>query len=138
MFRFGKLFVVLFLSLTFSIAGLSAKTLTQKQVELYQDKLQKETDTKLRIKYLRVLIIDAKNKKDRPYDPVSQFHLGNGARLQQINLWADRSERGQANSWGVMVNYEYDLGYIEKNHEAFLCDGIVSASSQVKRLYKQH
>lgn len=83
-------------------------------------------------------LLDAKNKKDRPYDPVSQFHLGNGARLQQINLWADRSERGQANSWGVMVNYEYDLGYIEKNHEAFLCDGIVSASSQVKRLYKQH
>lgn len=83
-------------------------------------------------------LLEAKNKKERPYDPVSQFHLGNGARLQQINLWADRSERGQANSWGVMVNYEYDLDYIEKNHEAFLCDGIVSASSQVKRLHKHH
>ena len=83
-------------------------------------------------------LLDAKNKNERPYDPVSQFHLGNGARLQQINLWADRSERGQANSWGVMVNYEYDLDYIEKNHEAFLCDGIVSASSQVKRLHKHH
>lgn len=81
-------------------------------------------------------LLDAKNKKDRPYDPVSQFHLGNGARLQQINLWADQSERGQANSWGVMVNYEYDLDYIEKNHEAFLCEGIISASSQVKRLHK--
>ncbi len=83
-------------------------------------------------------LLEAKNKKERPYDPVSQFHLGNGARLQQINLWADRSKRGQANSWGVMVNYEYDLDYIEKNHEAFLCDGIISTSSKVKKLHKQH
>lgn len=79
-------------------------------------------------------LLEAKNKKGRPYDPVSNFHLGNGARLQQINVWADPSKRGQANSWGVMVNYEYDLDYIEKNHEAFLCEGIVSASSEVKRL----
>ncbi len=83
-------------------------------------------------------LLDAKNKKDRPYDPVSNFHLGNGARLQQINLWADRSERGQSNSWGVMVNYEYDLAYIEKNHEAFLCEGVISASSQVRKQYKNN
>lgn len=96
---------------------------------------QKQTElSQLAASYL----LDAKNKKGRPYDPVSQFHLGNGARLQQINLWADKSERGQSNSWGVMVNYEYDLAYIEKNHEAFLCDGIISASSKVKRLHKHH
>lgn len=83
-------------------------------------------------------LLEAKNKKGRPYDPVSQFHLGNGARLQQINLWADRSQRGQENAWGVMVNYEYDLDYIEKNHEAFICDGVISASSQVKKQNKHH
>ena len=81
-------------------------------------------------------LLEAKHHKGGPYDPVSKFHLGNGARLEQINLWADESKRGFTGSWGIMVNYEYDLSSIEINHEHFVREGIISTSPSVKRLYK--
>ena len=54
-----------------------------------------------------------------PLDPVARFHLGNGARLERLNWPADLSDRGRKQSYGLMVNYLYDLGDIEKNHEAY-------------------
>ncbi len=36
-------------------------------------------------------------------------------------------------SYGLMVNYLYDLNEIERNHEAFANQGTVVASSAVKR-----
>ena len=67
-------------------------------------------------------------------DPVARFHLGNGARLERVNLGADTSEQGRANSWGVMVNYLYDLGSIVENHEAFAEQGRVVTSAAVRKL----
>ena len=67
-------------------------------------------------------------------DPVARFHLGNGARLERINWMGDLSEKGLAESYGVMVNYLYDLAEIERNHEAFANQGVVVASSAVKKL----
>ena len=54
-------------------------------------------------------LLRAQGTRGGALDPVARFHLGNGARLQRINLVADMSARGQANAWGVMVNYLYDL-----------------------------
>ena len=48
-----------------------------------------------------------------PVDSVARFHLGNGARLQRLNWLADTSERALEQSYGLMVNYLYDLDYIE-------------------------
>ncbi|MEG3765709.1 malonyl-CoA decarboxylase [Alteromonas sp. 14N.309.X.WAT.G.H12] len=79
-------------------------------------------------------LLQAKNKHGQPYDPVSRFHLGNGARLEQINFWADTSEKGIKTSWSIMVNYEYDLRSIEQNHEAFVSKGVISTSSTVKKM----
>ena len=63
-------------------------------------------------------------------DPVARFHLDNGARLERINLGADLSDKGLRDSLGVMVNYLYDLGAVESNHERFV-RGEVVASRQV-------
>jgi malonyl-CoA decarboxylase len=93
----------------------------------------KEALTGLAAEYL----VEAKRPSGGPVDPVARFHLGNGARLERINIDADRSERGQAQSWGVMVNYLYDLRDIEKNHEAFAESGEVVHSSAVRRALKQ-
>ena len=82
-------------------------------------------------------LVEAKRSSGGPIDPVARFHLGNGARLERINIDADRSERGKAQSWGVMVNYLYDLRDIEKNHEAFAESGEVVHSSAVRRALKQ-
>ncbi|WP_420391333.1 malonyl-CoA decarboxylase [Acuticoccus sp.] len=79
-------------------------------------------------------LIEAKDERGRPVDPVARFHLGNGARLEQVNFAADRSERGLGTAHGVMVNYRYVLADVEKNHEAFANDGKVAAASAVARL----
>ncbi len=69
-------------------------------------------------------------------DPVARFHLGNGARLEKVHPGADESPRGQAASWGVMVNYLYDLATIERNHEAYSTEGEIIAAPAVRRLLK--
>ena len=58
-------------------------------------------------------------------DPVARFHLDNGARLERINLGADLSEKGLRESFGVMVNYLYDLSAVEPNHERFVRGEVV-------------
>ena len=70
---------------------------------------------------------------DRPYDPVSRFHLGNGARIERINYLADTSPNGLKQSFGLMVNYLYDPDAIEANVEAFSREGIVATSGAVRR-----
>lgn len=64
-------------------------------------------------------------------DPVAKFHLGNGARLERINWLGNPAPRGMAESWGIMVNYLYDLTTIEANHEVFVRDNIIVRSDAV-------
>jgi malonyl-CoA decarboxylase len=75
----------------------------------------------------------AKNEKGRPLDPVARFHLGNGARLERMNFLGDTSKKGLRQSYGLMVNYLYDLSAIEKNHETYVNLGTVATSSAVSR-----
>lgn len=78
----------------------------------------------------------AKTPRGMPVDPVARFHLGNGARLERIDWLGDASDKGIAQSYGLMVNYLYDLEDIEKNHEAFAEQRTVVASSAVQRLLR--
>jgi malonyl-CoA decarboxylase len=71
-----------------------------------------------------------------PIDSVARFHLGNGARLERLNLLGDVSERGLRQSYGLMVNYLYDLDHIEQNHEAYAQQHAVVAASAISRLVK--
>src|SRR5581483_113175 len=61
----------------------------------------------------------ARNRRGLPADAVARFHLGNGARLERLDWLGDTSERALAQSCGLMVNYLYDIDYIERNHEAY-------------------
>jgi malonyl-CoA decarboxylase len=67
-------------------------------------------------------------------DPVARFHLGNGARLERINWAADLSAKGLAQSFGMMVNYVYDLGDVEKNHEEYMKRHRAVAATSVEKL----
>ena len=69
-----------------------------------------------------------------PADPVARFHLGNGARLQRINWHGNSAPRGIQESFGIMVNYLYDLETIESNHEAFVKEATVVRSAEVDAL----
>jgi len=66
-------------------------------------------------------------------DPVARFHLDNGARLERLNALADLSAKGVSESFGMMVNYLYDLDRIEAQHEKFT-EGEVAHSRAVAAL----
>ncbi|MDP1650660.1 MAG: malonyl-CoA decarboxylase [Rubrivivax sp.] len=53
-------------------------------------------------------------------DPVARFHLDNGARLERLNPLGDLSAKGRRQSFGMMVNYLYDLQKVESHHEKFV------------------
>ena len=64
-------------------------------------------------------------------DPVGRFHLNNGARLQRINPAGDLSRKGLRQSFGMMVNYLYDLEEIEINHEKFMHGEVAAARAVI-------
>lgn len=66
-------------------------------------------------------------------NPVAKFHLGNGAKLHLVNWAGDLSRKGLRQSAGLMVNYLYDLGNVEENHEKF-ANGEIVYSRSVGRL----
>ena len=71
-------------------------------------------------------------------DSVANFHLTNGAGIEQINWLGDLSQKGMKHSQGMMVNYRYKLSNIEKNHEAYVTNGEIKSSSQVRALLKMN
>jgi malonyl-CoA decarboxylase len=68
-----------------------------------------------------------------PIDPVARFHLGNGATVARFNIGADTSTNGLRQSYGVMVNYLYDLKRLDK-HRKMLTDGKIASLSAANSL----
>ncbi len=79
-------------------------------------------------------LLNAKGRAGLPRDPVARFHLGNGAVVHALHGEADLSQKGRAQSGGVMVNYLYDLRRTAERHEAFAGTGAVASTSAVKSL----
>ncbi len=77
-----------------------------------------------------------KGDRERALDPVAHFHLSNGARLERLNWRGDLSDKGLAQSGGIMANYLYDGRKIDANHEAYRGRGRVAVSSGVRGLLK--
>ena len=77
--------------------------------------------------------MNEKNKKGFPINDVSRFHLGNGALIDDINVNANVSEVGFKRSFGVMVNYRYELAKIEKNHQEYVNEKKVNISNKIKK-----
>jgi malonyl-CoA decarboxylase len=65
---------------------------------------------------------------------VARFHLGNGARVERLNWAADPSPKGLKQSFGLMVNYLYDLKRLDK-HRTMLAQGQIPMSSAIEDLY---
>ena len=86
------------------------------------------------IKLVGHYLINEKNKKDLPINDVCRFHLGNGAIIDDIVINANVSEVGFNRSFGVMVNYLYELKNIEKNHEEYINDKKIIVSEKLKKI----
>lgn len=59
------------------------------------------------------------------------------AQLHAIHAGAGPSGAGQGNSWGVMVNYLYDLGRIEANHQAYANEGMIAVATKPRQLARK-
>jgi len=81
-------------------------------------------------------LLNAKSRGHAPRDPVARFHLGNGAQIYAVHTDADTSEKGMAQSAGLMVNYLYDTKKIAQNHEAFAKEGTIASSRAMKNLLR--
>lgn len=69
----------------------------------------------------------------KPIDAVTRFHLSNGARIERLNWGGDRSAKGFKQSYGMMVNYLYDLHRLDK-YRAQFAKGNIAMSSQIEDL----
>lgn len=79
------------------------------------------------------LVIE-RHKDGLAVDPVARFHLGNGASLHAIHFEANLSPKGVEQSFGIMVNYRYDLAQVEANHEAYITRGDIQTPSEIHQL----
>ena len=86
------------------------------------------------IKLVAHYLINEKNKKNLPINDVCRFHLGNGAIIDDIIINANVSEVGFNRSFGVMVNYLYELKNIEKNHEEYINNKKIIVSEKLKKI----
>ncbi|MFT6266385.1 MAG: malonyl-CoA decarboxylase [Oleiphilaceae bacterium] len=78
-----------------------------------------------------------KRKNGRAFDPVAHFHLTNGAQVEKLNWMGDQSEKGLHQSYGLMVNYLYQLDRIESNSTAYVEQGEATTSNAVNALLKK-
>ncbi len=87
------------------------------------------TLSRLAARYLTV-----ERRDDRALDPVANFHLSNGSRIERINWWANPSRAGWQQSFALMVNYRYRPEWIEANHDAYESEGVIMTSPDVAKL----
>ncbi|TXL68623.1 malonyl-CoA decarboxylase [Zeimonas arvi] len=105
--------------------------LTRSDVEL-SDRLLEAAKPALNNALLTYLF-DAKDGTAKSLDPVSRFHLGNGARLDRVHWAADTSSKGLKQALGFMVSYVYELQAVERNHEAYVSKGEIAMSPALSR-----
>jgi malonyl-CoA decarboxylase len=60
--------------------------------------------------------------RGKPLDAVTRFHVGNGALVHRLNFAADLTRKGLKSSYGIMVNYRYDLDRLEENQKLYETD----------------
>ena len=78
-------------------------------------------------------IVNEKRKGSTAANPVAHFHLSNGAKFERINWMADLSDHGKSQSYGMMINYLYDLDEIDKNHEQYIENGVIALSKTIQK-----
>ena len=86
------------------------------------------------LKLVAHYLMNEKNHKQLPVNDVCRFHLGNGAIIDDIAINANVSEVGFNRSFGVMVNYLYELKNIEKNHEDYINNKKIILSDKLKKI----
>eukprot|EP01080_Neovahlkampfia_damariscottae_P011402 gene11402-4569_t len=75
-----------------------------------------------------------KKKNGFILDPVGNFHIRNGAIMYRINWKGNNSENGIKSSYGILVNYKYDLESIEVNSKSYKNNKRVQVGKEFKNI----
>jgi malonyl-CoA decarboxylase len=78
-------------------------------------------------------LVQAKHRR-KPLDGVARFHVANGAEVYRINFGADMSRKGWSNSFGIMVNYKYNMEDVQVNQDQYESDYSVPVHENVRKL----
>ncbi|KAF2078163.1 hypothetical protein CYY_000547 [Polysphondylium violaceum] len=109
----------------------------QKVIQEFESKAQSEKINMLdRIRSilepLAYQYIQEKRKGGKTLDPVCNFHLKNGANIYRINWKGDTSEKRLEESFGMMINYEYDTKIKTQNSINYKTNHILSENQLFK------
>lgn len=115
------------------LAGASGLDTLLDGTEWYQDEAVAEALEEPLMHLCTYYLLHERNQSDRPLDAVERFHIFNGARVERLNWLADISEKGLRQSFGIMVNYLYEVDRLEENYELFF-EGEVAASAPLQKL----
>ncbi|CAJ0943729.1 unnamed protein product, partial [Mesorhabditis belari] len=103
--------------------------LCNERIELEKIEIVKPILQRLCAQYLCV-----EKRNGYALNPVTNFHLRNGAEVFRVNWRGDTSARGLYNSFGLMVNYRYVLENVNTNSSNYVNKKVVAIDSQVKNL----
>ncbi len=101
----------------------------QEDINFNQYKIE---DNKEALKKLVYYYLVEEKKDKKPINSVAYFHFNNGALLHDILLNANLSLNGYKESFGIMVNYHYELEKILQIHEDFVKKGKILLSENLK------
>ncbi|EEY66457.1 malonyl-CoA decarboxylase (MCD), putative [Phytophthora infestans T30-4] len=73
-------------------------------------------------------------KKDKILDPVANFHLQNGAQVEQINFMADTTPSALMSALGMMINYRYCMTSIDVTSISYKRKSLAAVSPATARL----
>ncbi len=122
-------------------AGPGGVQVTQLLGHLHQPDWFRQSDLAARLRPLLMALcayyLTQAKRNGEPLDSVARFHLGNGARMEQLNWLADTSKHAVQRSAGLMVNYVYQLTDVEANHQAFVTAHRVAASGELTKLSRK-
>jgi len=116
--------------------ALGAEPTAQRLLAALQRPLDLDAKSPVRLMLLRCAAqyLGREKHDGKPLDLVARFHLGNGARIERLNWAGDPSAKGLQRSYGLMVNYLYDLKRLDK-YRTGLAQGQVPISRAVEDLY---
>jgi malonyl-CoA decarboxylase len=116
--------------------ALGAEPTPEKLLSAFERPLELDAKSPVRQMLLRCAAhyLGRETQDGKPADPVARFHLGNGARIERLNWAGDPSQKGLRQSFGLMVNYLYDLKRLDK-HRVWLAQGKIPVSGAIESLY---
>ena len=116
--------------------ALGADPTAERLLGAFERPLELEPKSPVRLMLLRCAAqyLGREVQGGKPLDPVARFHLGNGARIERLNWAGDPSVKALKQSYGLMVNYLYDLKRLDK-YRMGLAQGQIPISRAIEELY---